>query len=58
MVFDHEQCGIDRDTDAVRAARRLFETDEVQIDHQPATSAVSDGVWVQAWLWVPNEAIQ
>lgn len=30
---------------------------EIDVDEPPRISAVEDGIWVQAWVWVPNEDI-
>ena len=38
--------------DQIGEARRQA-NDELEIDDYPEVSAGDDGVWVQAWVWVP-----
>lgn len=38
------------------AAHELHATDEIEIDDEGAGTSRGDaGVWVQAWVWVPND---
>ena len=38
----------------VRQARETYGSDEIQIDDTAPMSRVSDGAWVQAWVWIPE----
>jgi hypothetical protein len=41
----------------LEAARALHEGDEINIDDDAMTSpAPGEGYWVQAWVWVPEDA--
>lgn len=40
---------------AIKAARDLYGTDDIEIDDDAKLSTTDDGVWVQAWVWVHNE---
>lgn len=35
-------------------ARLLYGEDDVQIDEDAVVSETEDGVWVQAWVWLPK----
>lgn len=37
------------------AARELFESDTLEVDDDAKVSWTEGGVWVQAWLWIPDE---
>jgi hypothetical protein len=37
------------------AARKLYRSNEIEIDDDAAISQADDGYWVQAWVWVPVE---
>ena len=39
----------------IEAARRDFADDDLEIDDDAAVSRGNDGVWVSAWVYVPNE---
>lgn len=41
--------------DEIRKAREIYETDDIQIDTPSRVSVAEKGVWVQAWVWLPNE---
>lgn len=42
----------------VDAAKRICEQfDGVEVDDISKVSEADDGVWVAAWVWVPNERI-
>lgn len=43
---------------AVRRAREQYGTDDVEIDQGAPLSIADNGVWVQAWVWVPNEELE
>ena len=30
--------------------------DDIEVDDTPAFSAGDEGIWVQAWVWVPFDA--
>lgn len=50
-----EMCGdVAASEVAIAAARAIYATDEVEIDDTPSVSIADDGVWVSAWVWVPN----
>jgi hypothetical protein len=36
-------------------ARAVHQSDEVQIDNDALTSHAGNGIWVQAWVWLPKE---
>jgi hypothetical protein len=36
-------------------AREMYGSDDVEIDGNARTSRADDGVWVGAWVWVPND---
>lgn len=38
---------------AVKAAREIYEDDDISIDDDPIVAAASCGTWISAWLWVP-----
>lgn len=35
-------------------AHDRYGTDDIEIDDEPATSEADDGIWVAAWVWVPD----
>lgn len=35
-------------------ARRLYGGDDIQIDDDARASRTDEGIWVQAWVWVPR----
>tara|TARA_R110000824_G_scaffold217366_1_gene403875 strand:- start:797 stop:973 length:177 start_codon:yes stop_codon:yes gene_type:complete len=39
-------------------ARNQFACDDIEIDNDAKVSESSDGVWVQAWVWLDNEEVQ
>lgn len=39
--------------DLIQLAREQV-TEELEIDEYPEVSEADDGVWVQAWVWVPR----
>lgn len=39
----------------IAKARGKYTSDEVEIDDNPLVSVTDDGVWVNAWVWVPRE---
>lgn len=39
----------------IKRARDLYQTDDVEIDHNAKLSVADDGAWVGAWVWLPNE---
>lgn len=39
----------------VEKARDLYETNDIQIDENAMISLATDGIWVQAWVWLSNE---
>lgn len=42
-------------TDAERAAAQdMHGSDEIEIDDDASTSRADEGLWVQAWVWVPH----
>jgi hypothetical protein len=41
--------------DEVVRARKLYQTDDVEIDTDTRTSVGDDGKWIQAWVWLPKE---
>lgn len=41
--------------DLVRQAREMYESESIQIDADAKLSEATDGIWVQAWVWVPTE---
>ena len=38
-----------------QARERYAMGSNVEIDDEPATSEADSGVWVAAWVWVPND---
>lgn len=42
-------------SDEVTMARRIYETNNIEIDEYPQVSVADNGVWVQAWVWLPKE---
>jgi len=39
-------------------ARRCYclsSDDNIEVDEEAAVSIADDGVWVAAWVWLPNE---
>lgn len=45
-----------RDDWIIRRARKMYESDDIEIDDMPALSRgeVMDGTFVSAWVWVPT----
>jgi hypothetical protein len=41
--------------DEIILARRKYASDTVEIDKGAKVSVAEKGVWVQAWVWLPNE---
>lgn len=44
-------------TKEIHRARREYANssdDNIEIDEEAATSRGEDGVWVAAWVWLPN----
>lgn len=41
--------------DERETARELYGSDDVEIDDNAKASRADEGVWVGAWVWVPNE---
>lgn len=41
----------------IEQARAVYQNDDVQIDDDALTSHTDDGVWVQAWVWLPKEDV-
>lgn len=39
----------------IERARDLYQDDELQIDDNAMVSPAGDGIWVQAWVWLPHE---
>jgi hypothetical protein len=46
-----------RHKDYIAAARRIYadENDDIEVDDDAEVSSCDNGVWVQGWLWVPND---
>jgi len=40
--------------DAIAEARECYADDDCEIDDEPVVSIGDDGVWVNAWVWVPR----
>lgn len=38
----------------VERARKLYESDALEIDDNSRISVTENGYWVQAWVWVPG----
>lgn len=54
----------ERTVKAIKAARRLYENDDIEIDDDAKLSPGGDensaeisGTWVQAWVWVNAEEL-
>lgn len=46
-ITEHAACiGAARDS--------IISTDDIEIDDRPILSIADEGVWVNAWLWVPS----
>jgi len=46
-----------RENAAIDKARKVYaipSNDNLEIDDAPETSDACDGVWVAAWVWVPD----
>lgn len=44
--------------DEINRARQQYahgSDDNIEIDEEAATSRGDDGVWVAAWVWLPNK---
>lgn len=39
----------------IERASKLYGDDDCVIDDDATISEVDEGVWVQAWVWLPNE---
>jgi len=39
----------------IEEARQMFGDTDIEIDDDAQQSAGSDGAWIQAWVWVPNQ---
>lgn len=42
------------DEEVVTEARRLYASDDIEIDDVPLVSIGERGAWVSAWVWVPS----
>lgn len=43
----------------VRLARKLYGTDDVEIDEDAKVSdAMPEGLWIQAWVWLSAEEME
>lgn len=38
----------------VQAARKQHCTEDLEIDDYPILSVADEGIWVNAWVWMPN----
>lgn len=38
----------------IERAKEMYEDDDIAIDTDARISVTDDGVWVQAWVWVPD----
>jgi len=57
---DYDGCAhtIER-SELLHAARRVWQTDEVQIDHDARVSdGCEGGLWVQAWVWLRTDDLK
>lgn len=41
--------------DEVDRAHDIHGSDDVSVDAEPILSVSDEGVWVSAWVWVPND---
>lgn len=41
---------------AIEAARSEYANDDLEIDDQPILSIGDEGIWVNAWVWVPTKS--
>lgn len=41
--------------DVVDRAHDVYGSDDVNVDAEPILSVSDEGVWVSAWVWVPDE---
>lgn len=39
----------------LQKARHSYLSDDIEIDDDAVLSETDDGVWVQAWVWIPFE---
>lgn len=44
----------------ISAARRMYQTEEIEIDDNADLSAAEneEGAWVSAWVWVPYDEVK
>ena len=42
------------DAELIARAKELHQNDDCEIDAGALTSEADNGIWVQAWVWVPN----
>lgn len=42
----------------IELARLLYQDDDIEIDDPTVVSRNEEGVWVQAWVWVSNSALE
>lgn len=60
-VGDVERVDGDRHTALIELARSKYAVpsgDAIEVDDNARTSTGDDGVFVQAWVWLPNSALQ
>lgn len=43
------------DEELIARAKELYQNDDCEVDTGALTSEADDGIWVQAWVWVPNK---
>lgn len=42
--------------DEIKRARKLYQTDEIEIDDLNVKVSIAEGgTWIAAWVWLPNE---
>jgi hypothetical protein len=54
-TWDVKKTEEDRRREIRARAAELFATDECQIDDDAQVSEADEGVWIAAWLWLPEE---
>ena len=42
------------DAEVIAKAKELYQNDDCEIDTGALTSEADNGIWVQAWVWIPN----
>ena len=40
--------------ECIKQARERYQTEDIEIDDNAMVSNAEDGIWVAAWVWMPD----